>query len=412
MWRLWLTLDDPKGDDTAPPTACPHAGCGSGRVRCFQSVAKPVRGPAGVVTAARFVCRECGRTFRAYPAGIGRGSVPDGVARLAAGLHALGLPYRDVSRALAVLGVTLGKSRVHALAAPLAGAGMPRPAWLGSVFERVEVEAGHGAEGGEGEDRPKGGPTDVDAAAWVWIDGQRHRLRRAADAHGRAALVVDAVTCDLGYAVEVWAGPMLAAHGVQAAVVCAGGEGPRRGGLVDWSVVDAILPPGSVPDDAGTMLDPAMPWDVDGCATGMAVGAEFPAGAGKTVVDATTSGVDMPNGTPVDSTSAGMEMPSVGGINATTAKARSSRIATVAATPADVPLARTIAEASAASAGSPAIRARPPLAGRAGFTRMLAGCGGAPRIFAASRAGRRALPRPCVTALAGIKNPTRCGPAG
>lgn len=374
MWRLWLTLDDPKGDDTAPPTACPHAGCGSGRVRCFQSVAKPVRGPAGAVTAARFVCRECGRTFRAYPAGIGRGSVPDGVARLAAGLHALGLPYRDVSRALAVLGVTLGKSRVHALAAPLAGAGMPRPAWLGSVFERVEVEAGHGAEGGEGEDRPKGGPTDVDAAAWVWIDGQRHRLRRAADAHGRAALVVDAVTCDLGYAVEVWAGPMLAAHGVQAAVVCAGGEGPRRGGSAGWLVDGAMLPPESDPAGDGTMLAGAVPWDMDGCAAATVAGAEVPVSAGMTTVDATAMGV-----TATDSATTGAWFSRPPAVDSTASGAHRA------------------GQAARASAATPA---RLVIGGRAWVAGAPAGRRGARRGFATPRARRQAPRKPRVAALA------------
>ncbi len=214
--QLWLTVGNRTDDGAATPAACPYAGCGGGRVRRFQTVAKRVRGTAGATTAQRFVCLVCRRTFRVYGAGIDRGSVPARIKQLAAGLHGLGLSYRDVGRALGVLGVTLGKSRIQALAAPLASLGQPMPCWLGRrgrLLERVEVEAA--------------GSTGAAPRAWVWIDGRRHALRRGVDARGEAALVVDGIDRDLRYALDVWAGGMLMGFGVLAEVVY-GGNGPRR----------------------------------------------------------------------------------------------------------------------------------------------------------------------------------------
>ncbi len=269
MLQLRLTFDDPTGGrPPPPPAACPRPGCG-GRVRHWQSVVKRVRGAAGgVATAERYVCLDCRRTFRVYPEGIDRGTVPTAAKRWAAALHDLGLPYRDVSRALAVLGVTLGKSRVQTLARPLVGAGQPRPGWLGALLERVEIEgegsdagaaadagAGAGAAGGEGtgavvrDATGDGAPAtahghgdggQAERRAWVWIQGRRHALRRVVDASGRAVLVVDGVARDLFYVVDAWAGAMLAEHGVHAAVGYFGDAGRRRDGAPSRILVGGI----------------------------------------------------------------------------------------------------------------------------------------------------------------------------
>ncbi len=274
MLQLWLTLDDPQGGAAALPPACPHAACGQAGVRRFQTVAKPVRGlGAHGVTAERYRCLACRRTFRVYPAGIDRGHVPAAVKHLAAGLHGLGLSYRDISRALAVLGVALGKSTVQVLAAPLAGAGPPRPGWLGAVLERVELEPGGAgaSDGGDGRDgeggcgisrlASRGAAARGDGPrAWVWIGGRRHALRRAVDARGRTALVVDGVARDLGYIVDVWAGAMLAAHGVQAAVVYAGDAGRQRWGPV-WGSLGGAMPCGAGPICWPGVAGGGAPWD-------------------------------------------------------------------------------------------------------------------------------------------------------
>lgn len=122
------------------------------------------------------------------------------------------------------------------LAKPLAGAGKPRPAWLGVVLERVEIEGdvtneGDGTIAGEGmhddtsagaRATAPGGGVQAERRAWVWLDGRRHALRRVVNARGQAALVVDGVARDLFYIVDAWAGAMLAQHGVHAAVAYAG----------------------------------------------------------------------------------------------------------------------------------------------------------------------------------------------
>lgn len=126
---LRLSIRCHPDDGVAPPDVCPHAGCGGRRLRLRQVVAKSVRGGwsemdvAGrldsatsraetdprtgmvshTVTAHRYTCLTCGRTFRAYPAGIDRGQAPIDVKRLGAALRLLGLGYRDVGRALTVL---------------------------------------------------------------------------------------------------------------------------------------------------------------------------------------------------------------------------------------------------------------------------------------------------------------------
>lgn len=302
MLQLRLTFDDPTGGQpTPPPAGCPRPGCGGGRVRRWQKVAKPVRGRAGgAVTAERHMCLDCRRTFRVYPHGIDRGTVPAAVRHWAAALHALGLPYRDVSRALAVLGVALGKSRLQTLARPLAGVGKPRPGWLGAVLERVEIEGeGAGELGGAGEgaggfarDDTRAGvraaARDADGraerTAWVWIDGQRHALRPAVDARGRVALVVDGVGRDLCYIVDAWAGAMLAAHGVHAAVVYGGDAGRCRdsagaalgmavggigqygamGSADDCGLADGCGPPGLDPTDEERAAVTTAP-DLTGC---------------------------------------------------------------------------------------------------------------------------------------------------
>ena len=291
MLQLRLTFDNPTGAHPAPvPAACPRAGCGGGRVRHWQTVSKAVRGAAGgTVTAERYLCLDCRRTFRVYPAGVDRGTVPAAAKHWAAALHDLGLPYRDVARALAVLGVNLGKSRVQMLAKPLAGAGRPRPGWLGAVPERVEIEGGDtGAGKGEGagavahvdmgvdavavayddtgvgvvaaDDTDRGARAaavgdggQAEQRAWVWIDGRRHAMRRAVDAHGRVALVVDGVARDLLHIVDAWAGAMLAEHGVHAAVAYDGDAGRRRDGAAFGIVVGAFGLVGAVSaaDDAG-----------------------------------------------------------------------------------------------------------------------------------------------------------------
>ncbi len=222
--QLKLMYRDPIGATAAPPPACPHAGCGSGRLRLRQTVAKAIR-PAhaeqpAAVPAARYTCLDCGRTFRAYPAGVDRGQVPVGVKHLAAALHLLGLSFRDASLALAALGMPLGKSQAQAAAATIIGAA--RAAGIAPLFAR----AGLG-----------------DGAAWIEADSRKLPLVRVEDEHGRPGLaIVDAGWWMRGE-IDRWGRAMLAAIGVEVEIMgdaacpdadggacCDGGAGPDADG--------------------------------------------------------------------------------------------------------------------------------------------------------------------------------------
>ncbi len=217
--QLWLVPSAAEDARVPPPHACPHAGCGGRRLRRLQAVAKPVRdaralaahgGPsAGAVTAMRYACRTCGRSFRAYPRGVDRGNVAVGIKRFAAALHFLGLSYRDVSLALTVLGVPISSSRLHAVVAPRMRGLAHRS--TAPLLARVAVVGGAG--GGTGVD------TDAGVAASVEVAGRRLTLRRAVDSHGRVALVIEGIDLGTRRAVEAWVRGVLAGFGVSVDVV-------------------------------------------------------------------------------------------------------------------------------------------------------------------------------------------------
>ncbi len=259
--QLWLTPRPQPNTRIHPPTVCPQPGCGGRRFHLHQVVAKDVRDTPAVAASAaasslglagrstrvqgtrqttrpttataaatvmrmhpvphppvrrrvsvhRYTCCRCRRTFRMYPAGVERGGVSVGVQRLAAALHLLGLSFRDVSRALGLLGVALGKSRAHALVAPrlrgLARRGVAPLLTRVEVAEVVETAV-------EGAGAATGQP-----GAWIWIHGRQLALRRAVDRRGRAALVVDGIDRDTYQAVERWVRGTLTGFGVDVDVV-------------------------------------------------------------------------------------------------------------------------------------------------------------------------------------------------
>lgn len=282
MRQLWLVLDRKPHTPLRPPSACPHPGCGGRRFRLHQAVVKAVRGLArGGVTARRYACLECGRTFRVYPAGIDRGQAPICAKRFAAALRFLGLPYRDVSRALTVLGIPLGKSQAHAAAAPLLRDLALRAE--ASLLERVEIDAairagGRGPAGDmaakvdDGNSAGNAGAACDDAAvdraaaaddpaAWVWIGGCKLALRRAVDVHGRTALVIDGIDGDTRLAVEAWAAGPLASLGVRAEVAYVGVNRRQVRALpADWllAIDDGVVPDvvDGLGDCAGSALCP------------------------------------------------------------------------------------------------------------------------------------------------------------
>jgi transposase-like protein len=110
--RLELRLPTVAPDEMSEPTECPYPKCGGRHFRQHQLVAKPLRDTVyDGVTARRYQCRRCGRTFRVYPTGVNRASTSQRVKGLAVMLYLLGLSYGAVALALEALGVYLCKSQ-------------------------------------------------------------------------------------------------------------------------------------------------------------------------------------------------------------------------------------------------------------------------------------------------------------
>ena len=65
------------------------------------------------VTARRYQCRRCRRTFRVYPSGVSQAPTSQRVKGLAVMLYVLGLSYGAVALALEALGVYVCKTQVY-----------------------------------------------------------------------------------------------------------------------------------------------------------------------------------------------------------------------------------------------------------------------------------------------------------
>ena len=111
--RLHIILSHVKPTEITPPSICPYKDCRGTHFRFHQKVKKPLKDTVyPEVTAHRYECLQCGRTFRVYPQGVTKASTPRGVKRLAVLLYLLGLSYGAVSLALATLGAYMSKSSV------------------------------------------------------------------------------------------------------------------------------------------------------------------------------------------------------------------------------------------------------------------------------------------------------------
>lgn len=96
------------------PAACPHPDCTSTHFQRHQTVAKPlVDTHYAQVSAQRYRCLGCGRTFRVYPQGVDRHSLSQRTRGLGVMLYLLGLSYGATSLALGALGAYQAKSTVY-----------------------------------------------------------------------------------------------------------------------------------------------------------------------------------------------------------------------------------------------------------------------------------------------------------
>jgi hypothetical protein len=80
----------------------------------MQEVAKPVRDTVHhAVTARRYQCLRCGRSFRVYPQGISEDQTSARLKGLAVLFYIMGLSYGAVSLVLTALGHPLGKTAAY-----------------------------------------------------------------------------------------------------------------------------------------------------------------------------------------------------------------------------------------------------------------------------------------------------------
>jgi len=110
--KLILPVVDP--DQCEEPQQCADAKCRGSHFLPWQMVKKNVRDSEyEEVTARRYKCLRCGRTFRVYPQGVQKGQVSQRVKGMAVMLYLLGLSYGAVELMLEALGVYLSKSSVY-----------------------------------------------------------------------------------------------------------------------------------------------------------------------------------------------------------------------------------------------------------------------------------------------------------
>lgn len=113
--RLHVILPQIAPTEITPPSTCPYQDCQGAQFRFHQKVTKPLKDTVyEEVTAFRYQCLTCGRTFRVYPQGVGKAQVSQRVKGLAVLLYLLGLSYGAVSETLEAFGVYMCKSRVYA----------------------------------------------------------------------------------------------------------------------------------------------------------------------------------------------------------------------------------------------------------------------------------------------------------
>jgi transposase-like protein len=105
-----------------PPTHCPLRDPKNPKKQCngthFKAhelhCHKPVRDTRySQVTAQRYRCLKCNRTFRIYPTGVSRDQQSDTLKGLSVLLYVLGLSYQGVADLLDALQYPLGKSTVY-----------------------------------------------------------------------------------------------------------------------------------------------------------------------------------------------------------------------------------------------------------------------------------------------------------
>jgi len=112
--RLELILPRVKPTEFKKPQVCPHKRCQGRHFEHHQEVDKPLKDTRyEAVSAHRYRCLRCKRTFRVYPQGVTRAQASQRVKGLGVMLYLLGLSYGATSLALEALGVYMSKTSVY-----------------------------------------------------------------------------------------------------------------------------------------------------------------------------------------------------------------------------------------------------------------------------------------------------------
>jgi transposase-like protein len=112
--RLQLILHQVKPTEFKKPLVCPHRDCQGRHYELHQEVDKPLKDAGyGTVSAHRYRCLRCKRTFRVYLKGVTRAQNSERVKSLSVMLYWLGLSYGATSLALEALGVYMSKTSVY-----------------------------------------------------------------------------------------------------------------------------------------------------------------------------------------------------------------------------------------------------------------------------------------------------------
>jgi transposase-like protein len=112
--RLKLILPVVEPEQFEEPKCCRDPKCDGKQFLPWQAVKKNVRDSEyEEVTARRYKCMRCGRTFRVYPHGVQAGQISQRLKGMGVMLYLLGLSYGAVALMLEALGVYLSKSSVY-----------------------------------------------------------------------------------------------------------------------------------------------------------------------------------------------------------------------------------------------------------------------------------------------------------
>jgi transposase-like protein len=126
--KITLLFPEVKEQANTRPRGCPR--CGSAYIARHAVVSKPIRDTKiNQAQIVRYLCSECGKSFRHYPDGVGRARQSHRLMSLAAIMQALGLSCSATSHLLGILSKTTVWRDVQRAGMALRG----RPSLTGKV---------------------------------------------------------------------------------------------------------------------------------------------------------------------------------------------------------------------------------------------------------------------------------------